>query len=169
MYAQVRSPYLGWIPDFSSTALRIPPSFIDHFRKAGVPDKVIRLALQIWNEDGDARARMLRFKEQAAQLGATDVQLNELSLVFPMFGKQAPSSWLELMPEVVHIHGKFFGFTADGVEESIDYQQLLPLFRDHGYQGYMSSEWEAHMYSNADGFTMIEKHQAMCRRILAAA
>jgi sugar phosphate isomerase/epimerase len=86
-----------------------------------------------------------------------------------MFGKQPPQSWLELMPQVVHIHGKFFGFTAEGQEESIDYGQLLPLFRDHGYRGYISSEWEGHMYSTADGFMMIEKHQAMCRRILAAA
>jgi len=46
---------------------------------------------------------------------------------------------------------------------------LLPLFRDNGYSGFMSSEWEGHMYSDADAFNMIERHQAMCRRILAAA
>jgi hypothetical protein len=84
-----------------------------------------------------------------------------------MFGKQEPRSWLELMPEVVHIHGKFFGFDAAGNEEAIDYPALLPLFRDGGFKGYMSSEWEGHMYSDADAFEMIEKHQAMCRRILA--
>jgi sugar phosphate isomerase/epimerase len=169
MYAQVRSPFLGWIPDFSSTARQVPPSFVEHFRRRGVSEDVIQLALQIWDQDGDAHARMARFKEQARRLGASEVDLNELSLVFPMFGKQPPRSWLELMPEVVHIHGKFFGFTADGQEESIDYAQLLPLFRDHGYRGYISSEWEGHMYSTADAFAMIEKHQAMCRRILAAA
>ncbi|HEX4211082.1 MAG TPA: TIM barrel protein, partial [Candidatus Binataceae bacterium] len=163
MYAQVRSSHLGWIPDFSSTVRQVPPSFIEHYRQ-GVPNSVIGLALQIWNEDGDARARMQRFKDRARHLGASEVRLNELSLIFPMFGKQPPESWLDLMPEVVHVHGKFFGFSADGQEESIDYGKLLPLFRDHGYRGYISSEWEAHLYSTADAFLMIEKHQAMCRQ-----
>jgi sugar phosphate isomerase/epimerase len=168
MYAQARSSHLGWIPDFSSTARRVPPSFIEHYRQ-DVPDAVIQLALQIWQEEGDARSRMQRFKDQAREMGASEVRLNELSLIFPMFGKEAPESWLELMPEVVHVHGKFFGFSADGQEESIDYAKLLPLFRDHGYRGYISSEWEAHLYSTADAFAMVEKHQAMCRQILAAA
>jgi sugar phosphate isomerase/epimerase len=168
MYAKVRSSHLGWIPDFSSTARQVPPSFVAHYSQ-GVPKAVVDLALQIWQEDGDARARMQRFKDKAHDIGASEVRLNELSLMFPMFGKQPPESWLELMPEVVHVHGKFFGFAADGQEESIDYAKLLPLFRDRGYRGYISSEWEAHLYSTADAFEMVAKHQAMCRRILAAA
>jgi sugar phosphate isomerase/epimerase len=102
-------------------------------------------------------------------MGADEIHLNELSLFFAMFGKQPPRSWIELMPQVVHIHGKFYGFTADGQEEAIDYTELLPLFRDHGYRGTMSSEWEGHMYSTADGFQMIETHQAMCRKIWSSA
>jgi hypothetical protein len=38
-----------------------------------------------------------------------------------------------------------------------------------GHDGYLSSEWEGHMYSNASGFDMIAKHQALCRRVLARA
>jgi sugar phosphate isomerase/epimerase len=165
MYAKVRSPYLGWIPDFSSTARNVPPSLVQNFRERGIPESTIELALQIWGEEGDAIARMMRFKERARSMGADEIHLNELSLFFAMFGRQPPRSWVELMPEVIHIHGKFYGFTADGEEEAIPYSELLPLFRDHGYRGSMSSEWEGHMYSTADGFQMIERHQAMCRRI----
>ncbi|MBS0422666.1 MAG: sugar phosphate isomerase/epimerase [Proteobacteria bacterium] len=168
MYAQVRSPYLGWIPDFSSTARTVPPSFLEFVRAKGVPADLIAMAMDTWHGEGDAYKRMMQYKEKARASGFDDAQLNELSLIFPMFGKQAPRSWLELMPEVVHIHGKFFGFDAQGNEEAIDYPALLPLFRDGGFTGYMSSEWEGHMYSDADAFQMIESHQAMCRRILAA-
>jgi sugar phosphate isomerase/epimerase len=167
MYSKVRSPYLGWIPDFSSTAKTVPPSFLEFFRAKGVPESLISLAMQIWHGDGDAQTRMMQYKQRARASGADELHLNELSLIFPMFGKQDPRSWLELMPEVVHIHGKFFGFDAAGNEEAIDYPALLPLFRDGGFNGYMSSEWEGHMYSDADAFEMIQKHQAMCRRILA--
>ena len=166
MYARVSSSYLGWIPDFSSTARTVPPSFLDFFRSRGFPESLIELAMQIWHGEGDATARMMQYKQRARASGADEIQLNELSLIFPMFGKQDPRSWLELLPQVVHIHGKFFGFDAAGNEEAIDYEALLPLFRN--FSGYMSSEWEGHMYSDADAFGMIERHQAMCRRILAA-
>lgn len=169
MYDKVGSPYLGWIPDFSSTAKTVPPSLLAHFRDKGVPDDLIALALEVWHGAGDAQTRMGQYKERARAAGANEIHLNELSLIFPMFGHEDPRGWLELMPAVVHIHGKFFGFDAAGNEEAIDYAALLPLFRDNGYKGYMSSEWEGHMYSDADAFEMIERHQAMCRRILAAA
>lgn len=168
MYAKVNSPFLGWIPDFSSTARTVPPSFLDFFRAKGVPESLITMAMDNWYGKGDAYTRMTQFKEQARKAQADEIQFNEMSLIFPMFGKEDPRSWLELMPAVVHIHGKFFGFDASGNEEAIDYAALLPLFRDGGYSGFMSSEWEGHMYSNADAFEMIEKHQAMCRRLLAA-
>ncbi len=169
MYATVNSPCLGWIPDFSSTARTVPPSLLDSFRRRGVPDSLIDLAMEVWHEDGEPQARMGRYKERARATGADELQLNELSLIFPMFGHQDPRSWLELMPAVVHVHGKFFGFDSQGNEEAIDYDALMPLFRDSGYSGFMSSEWEGHMYSDADAFEMIERHQAMCRRKLADA
>ena len=168
MYAKVKSPFLGWIPDFSSTAATVPPSFLDHCRDSGVPEKLIELAMEIWNADGDTFARMKQYQERSRASGFEDAHISQLSLIFPMFGKADPNSWTELMPEVVHIHGKFFGFDAQGNEEAINYEALLPLFKDGGFNGYMSSEWEGHMYSDADAFEMIERHQAMCKRILLA-
>lgn len=168
MYASLRSPFLGWIPDFSSTARTVPPSLLESFLARGIPQDLIDLAMHAWHDSGDIVSRMTRYKESARKAGADEVHLNELSLIFPMFGKEDPRSWLELMPEVVHVHGKFYGFDADGNEEAIDYATILPLFRKSGYQGYISSEWEGHMYSNADAFEMIERHQALCRRVLAS-
>jgi sugar phosphate isomerase/epimerase len=169
MYAKVNSPHLGWIPDFSSTARTVPPSFLAHFRAKGVSESLIDLAMEVWHGGGDAQTRMGQYKERARAAHANEIHLNELSLIFPMFGHEDPRGWLELMPAVVHIHGKFFGFDSVGNEEAMDYAAILPLFRDNGYAGYMSSEWEGHMYSDADAFDMIGRHQAMCRRILAAA
>lgn len=169
MYAQARSPALGWIPDFSSTAREVPPTFLQNFRDKGVPEDVIKLALEMWWGEGDAQARMAEFKRRAEAAGYSPMHYNPLSLIFPMFGREDPRSWLELMDSVVHIHGKFFGFDAAGREEAIDYETILPLFRDGGYQGVISSEWEGHVYSEASAFDLVEQHQAMCRRILAEA
>lgn len=166
MYARVNCPALGWIPDFSSTAKRVPPSYIQSFRDSGVPEGLIELALSIWSEDGDTRARMTDYKERADKAGFSPMHYNPLSLIFAMFGKQDPRSWLPLMDQVVHIHGKFFGFDEDGREEAIDYEAILPLFVEAGYIGTISSEWEGHMYSTANAFDLVERHQTMCRSIM---
>ena len=48
-----------------------------------------------------------------------------------------------MMPSVVHIHGKFYGFDANGDELSVDYAALMRVFHEAGYDGFMSSEWKA--------------------------
>ena len=45
--------------------------------------------------------------------------------------------------------------------------KLLPLFVEGGYSGYMSSEWEGHMYSRGSGIEAVQKHHALSKRILA--
>ncbi|MEL0252652.1 MAG: TIM barrel protein [Novosphingobium sp.] len=168
MYAQVNSPALGWIPDFSSTAARVPPSYLESLRQRGVPEDLITLAVEIWNGKGDAQARMMDYRARAEAGNWAPQDIGALLLIFPMFGNADPASWNELMDAVVHIHGKFWGFDADGNEEAIDYGAILPLFRAAGYEGTMSSEWEGHLYSDANAFDLVERHQAMCRAILAA-
>jgi hypothetical protein len=72
------------------------------------------------------------------------------------------------MPQVIHMHGKFYDFDAAGNETSIPYDEILPVFHDGGFDGFMSSEWEGHLYMrNVDAFDMVAKHQALARRIIA--
>lgn len=169
MYEQVNSPALGWIPDFSATARAVPASYLDSLRERGIPESVIAQALEYWHADGDTALRMAAFREKAEQCGFTQLEYGPLMLIFPMFGRADPNSWTELMDKVVHIHGKFFGFDADGREEAIDYETILPLFKQGGFNGTMSSEWEGHLYSTENAFDLVERHQAMARAILEAA
>jgi len=167
MYERVKSPALGWIPDFSSTAREVPPSYLQTLRERGVPDDLISLAIELWHADGDPQQRMLEFRDRADAAGYAPLQFGPLLLIFPMFGKADPKSWLELMDAVVHVHGKFWGFDAAGKEEAIDYGAILPLFGEAGYDGVISSEWEGHFYSDANAFDLVARHQEMCRAILA--
>lgn len=168
MYEQVNSPALGWIPDFSSTARTPPPSFLDDFVKRGAPTGLIELASEVWHQPGDGQARMAELGELAAAAGYDPLHYNALGLIFTMYGNKAPESWMPLMDRVIHIHGKFFGFDENGREEAIDYETLLPMFRDAGFAGTISSEWEGFAYSDENGFEMVEQFQAMCARILAS-
>ena len=86
-----------------------------------------------------------------------------------MCAKQLPDQWAEIMPRVVHIHGKFYGFDANGRESAIDFERLVKVFVGSSFTGYMSSEWEGHAFTDRfSGFDMVSQHQALCRRALAA-
>jgi hypothetical protein len=89
--------------------------------------------------------------------------------VFGLFSRQPPRDWLEIMPQVVHVHGKFYGVGDDGRDAAIPYEEILPVFVEGGYRGYISSEWEGHQVSDDDGFAAIVKHHALERRVLAQA
>lgn len=47
-----------------------------------------------------------------------------------------------LAPTAVIVHAKSHGFVADGREKRIDYARLLPIFRQQGYAGPVTVEYE---------------------------
>jgi hypothetical protein len=160
VYEELDSPALGWIPDFGGTADRIPASLLDAARARGVPERLIDLLLEIWPQEGAPH-------ERAAYLTAAHIQI--ISLPFFILSNADPKSWAELVDRTIYIHGKFYGVGDEGREEAIDYETILPIFRDGGFGGFMCSEWEGHAYSTADAFEQVSRHQAMCQRILAGA
>ena len=167
-YARLQSKALGWIPDFGGTAYRIPPSLLDAARERGVPQGLIRLLLEIWPEPGAPHERAGKLREIALREGYLPDHVQIVSLPFFILSNGDPKSWAELVSDSIHIHGKFYGVGEDGKEEAIDYETILPIFRDGGFSGTMVSEWEGHAYSQRDAFAEVEGHQAMCRKILAA-
>ncbi len=167
MYDQVGSGYLGFIPDFGASARTVPPGFLRYFLSSGIPQDLIDLAMRIWHEDGDPVERRNRFSKEAEQLGALERHKADLYIIFGLFSRQPAAKWQDIMHQVVHIHGKFFEFDKNGEEEAVDYEALLPVFVNGGYDGYMSSEWEGHMWSDDSGLERVQGHHKLCSRILA--
>lgn len=167
LFAQIDSPCLGFIPDFGSSAVTLPATYLENLRSQGIPEHLLQIALDVWHTKRDAAWKREEFARRVAPHQADPTVISALSVMFAILSSQEVEAWSEIMPQVIHIHGKFYDFDADGNETSIPYPQLLPLFVNAGYQGYMSSEWEGSLYSRADAFEMVRKHQALARRILA--
>jgi len=167
MYAKTNSPFLGFIPDFGASARSLPAAYLDVLRRRGIEERVLDLALSIWRGPEEAAWKRDEFNRRAAQTGIEATKASALSVMFSMLSPQPPAAWLEIMPQVIHIHGKFYDFDADGRETSIPYEELLPVFVKGGFRGFMSSEWEGHLYSWESGYDYVRKHHALCRRILA--
>ncbi len=167
LYAEMDTPYLGFIPDFGTSMRAIPDALLGSFRAVGVTDALIELTKEIWHKDLPMPAKFGELQERAAALGATPPQIGRLNMAFSMNGRQRPDQWAKIVPQTVHLHGKFYGFDDDGNEPSIDYAAILKVFYEGGYQGYVASEYEGSAFTDAySGFDMVAKHQALCQRIL---
>jgi len=168
LYARLKSPLLGFVPDFGATARTIPKPYLDTLRARGIAEPLIQTALEIWRLPLDSIAKRAELAQRLAGQRVDPAVVSALSAMFNILSPHPPRSWLEIMPQVIHVHGKFYDVDDDGSVSGIDYPTLLKVFVEGGYRGYMSSEWEGHMYSEASAFDMVARHQALCRRILAA-
>lgn len=169
MYERVNSDFLGFIPDFGATARAVPPGHLAAFREMGASESVIEKALEIWHADIEPFQKFGAFQQWCQANGVDEVLAVEMMIIYGIFNRGAVESWAEIMPRVFHIHGKFYDVDrATGEDAAIDYAANLKVFVEGGFQGYISSEWEGHMVSDADGFDHVERHHAMIRSILSA-
>lgn len=168
MYDKLNTPVLGWIPDFGGTASRIPESMLNAAREAGAAESLLDKLKEVWLEPGMSHEKAGRLREWALANGHAPAHIQAASLAFFILSNNDPKSWAALVDRTIHIHGKFYGVGEDLVEEAIDYDVILPLFRDGGFTGTIVSEWEGHAYLGNNGFEQVARHQAMCRRILAS-
>jgi sugar phosphate isomerase/epimerase len=169
MYAKENSPYLGFIPDFGTNATAISPAYIRFVRQLGMPERLIQLVQGVWNEPDDPSRPLGKhedFVAKAKAAGFGNENLTECFMALGLFSRQEPRRWLEIMPQIVHIHGKFHDIDEKGEVPNIPYDEILPLFADAGYNGFMSSEWEGHFFTDDPGLPMVEAHHALCKRIL---
>ena len=167
LYDELQSPYLGFIPDFGTSMRNIPDALLHSFREVGVTNEQIAITKEIWKKDIPTPAKFGELYERASALGATAPQIGRLNMAFSMNGRQSIDAWKEIIPQTVHLHGKFYGFDENGDEPSIDYAAILKVFYEGGYNGYISSEYEGTAFTDEyTGFEMVQKHHALCKKVL---
>lgn len=169
VYDRLQSEYLGFVPDFSSCMRAIPTGMLGKLGRDGLSDAGIAALDQAWRSPGPPFARYGKFAQEAAELGEPDGPVAAARLVFTMFGRESTDDWAEILPQVVHIHGKFYDIAEDGTSPSIDYAALMRIFGESEYDGYISTEWEGHAYAGVaevDAFDLIARHHEMCRTLL---
>ena len=113
-------------------------------------------------------AKFPELERRAAEAGATPPQVGNLKMLFTMHGKMEPERWADFFPHVVHVHGKFYGI-VDGEDPSIDWPVVARVLREQNYTGFISSEYEAHAYSDRyNAFDQIRAQHDMLKRLLEA-
>jgi sugar phosphate isomerase/epimerase len=170
LYERLASPYAGFIPDFGASTRGISPSVFETFRAQGVSDALLDEIAARWDELGthefEAHEEIGNFIALAHRHGAADHAVNLAVFAVGIHGHQDPRAWQEILPHVVHVHGKFFDI-RDGVEPVVPVEELLDVLVAGGYTGYIASEYEGwHWNTESDAFDQVAAMQALCRRAL---
>lgn len=170
LFELVDCPLLGFVPDFSASMRSVPPTLVEAHRESGMPPALVELVHEVWGSDSTMPEKFARFAEEAERLGASAGDRGKLNMVLTMHGRMDPRRWEELLPRVVHVHGKFYEIDDRGEEPSIDYPTIVDVLVRGGYSGFISSEWEGHAYTDAmSGWDMCRLHHDLLRRLIAEA
>jgi hypothetical protein len=170
LFEAVDSPLLGFVPDFSASMHDVPPTLVEAHRASGMPAELIDLVTEVWHSDSTMPEKFARFAEEADALGVSPGDRGKLNMVLTMHGRMDPRRWEELMPSVVHVHGKFYGIDQQGNEPSIDHETIVDVLVRAGYTGFVSSEWEGHAYTDSvSGYDVCRAHHDLCRRLILQA
>src|SRR5206468_1459399 len=95
--------------------------------------------------------------------------IGKMMPILALFGRERPEQWRGLMPWVIHVHAKFYEVDDAGNAVGVPYPELLALFKDAAYTGYMSLEWGGQIWadSSIDSFAVMKAQHDLCRRLLA--
>ena len=154
------TPRLGLIPDAGIFARSISRRHLQMGRDAGIAEDVMASAVEGWNAGISLEEAMVLVGSPAADSALT----TWVGMIWDTFGHSDPAALAQIMPYMVHMHGKFFDI-VDGDEPDLRYQELVFSLLRNGYRGWMSSEYEGDAPSSYD---MVSKHHAMVRRYMDA-
>lgn len=173
VYAELDSPLLGFVADFSSTMHSMSPTLLRAVRRAGLDDEAVQKLQAIWATDAPMRARQEEFIDYLRSRDFDPGRLGSFAhLAFNMHGHVSPKEWADIMPQIMHVHAKFYDIDDQGNEPAIDYPELVRVFVEGGYRGYWSSEWEGHAFAElgeVDPLLLVRKQHDLIRKSMRAA
>jgi sugar phosphate isomerase/epimerase len=169
-YAELDSPLLGFVADFSSTMHAMSPTLLRAVRRAGLDDAAVARLQEIWATDATMRERQEEFIAYLRGRDFDPARLGSFAhLAFNMHGHVDPREWGDIMPQIKHVHAKFYDIDERGQEPAIDYPELVRVFVAGGYRGYWSSEWEGHAFAElgeVDPLLLVRRQHDLIRRTM---
>lgn len=173
VYAELDSPLLGFVADFSSTMHSMSPTLLRAVRRAGLDDEAVERLQAIWATDAPMRVRQEEFIAYLRGRDFDPARLGSFAhLAFNMHGHVSPKEWADIMPQIMHVHAKFYDIDEQGNEPAIDYPELVRVFVEGGYRGYWSSEWEGHAFAElgeVDPLLLVRQQHDLIRKSMRTA
>ena len=173
VYAELDSPLLGFVADFSSTMHACRRRCC---ARSSAPGWTTRRSRSCRRSGPPTPRCGSGSRSSSRYLHGRDFDPRRLGsfahLAFNMHGHVAPQEWADIMPQILHVHAKFYDIDEQGNEPAIDYPELVRVFVEGGYRGYWSSEWEGHAFAElgeVDPLVLVRKQHDLIRRSMRLA
>ncbi len=170
LYDELGSERLGFTADFSSTMHSLSPRLLGTLRQMGMPDEYFTVMDEVWHKPEPMHVRNQEFEDYLTAQGYDFLRAGPFTrLAFNMHGLVPPEEWLDIMPQIFHVHAKFYDIDENGDEPAMDIPRIVRQFVKGGYRGYLSSEWEGHAFSDlgeADPIDLVRKQHVLMRRAI---
>jgi sugar phosphate isomerase/epimerase len=173
MYDELGSDRLGFTADFSSTMHSLSPTLFRTLTQMGLPEEHFTVMQDIWRKPLPMQERNQEFEDYLRAHDFDPARLGPFTrLAFNMHGLVPPEEWLDIMPQIFHVHAKFYDIDDEGNEPAMDIPRIVRQFVDGGYRGYLSSEWEGHAFADlgeSDPIVLVQQQHRLMRRAIEEA
>jgi hypothetical protein len=167
VYDELGSDRLGFTADFSSTMHSLSPTLLRTLREMGMDEKYFPIMDEIWRKPLPMHVRNQEFEDILTADGVDFLAFGPFTrLAFNMHGLVPPEEWLDIMPQIFHVHAKFYAIDENGQEPAMDIPRIVRQFVKGGYRGFLSSEWEGHAFEDlgrADPIQQVKQQHALMR------
>ena len=159
---------LGVMPDFGTFCRAIPRLVLQEARRHGVSEDIVAFLSDVYQEPTKPQDLVERVVSKGGNAAA---QWLAQRVAIGVWINDDPRQLVKLMPHIFHAHGKFYEITEDLIEPEVRYDEIMKVLLDHGYEGYVSSEYEGQRLTQDidpgyDEIEQVRRHQAMLCRYL---
>ncbi len=162
---RVNSSYLGFIPDMGIFTKSYPRVVSERIVRNGGQPHIVNYIVERYN----SHEPLDDLDDKVVQMGGNTQDLAAAATAHHLIYSD-PRRLLEQMPRLFHIHAKFNEMLPDYTEESIPYEEVIPVLIEGGFSGYMSSEYEGNRHIEdayeVDSVEQVRRHQEMLKRLL---
>lgn len=169
------SKHVGLVPDFGIFQHSPSQVTIDYAKRhAKIPESIDFIRSHVANYEYDEMVQELDRRYPEHMLPSSTIEnmcIHESSA--------KPEDIIDIIPYIISIHGKFYNMTEipgkPGCYQdlSIDYETPMKYLREHGYKGYINSEYEGQRDQQDMGVEhlpneveQVRRHHEMLKRIM---
>lgn len=158
---------LGLMGDMSTWVRTFPRVMSDQALRRGARPELVQYVRDAF-ESHDSRD-MATLAAEVFWAGGNEAD-QQLAQMAGWLNWADPQTLIPHIPYLVHIQAKFYEMPDENAEYSIPYEELVPFLAEHGYQGYLSSEYEGNRFVNdafsVDSVEQVRRHHVMLARLL---
>ena len=172
---RLTSPYIGIVPDTSLFMRRAPRVMTEYCDRVlgGLNPDIVKYTDEVF-ESGTDFFQLNRKSKDGMDPKLKSLIKNDADAFYASnisgYENRSLHELDDLAPYIRHVHFKLYEMTKEGEEYSIDYREILQYLHDHGYQGYVSTEYEGNRWVLPDHeipeIEQVTAHQKMIQKYI---